>query len=134
MYFRVSAPGIVNLRVEVTFDARERVWAEYETFCKSYQLRLRLDGEDFETVARLATGFRGKISCGKRTSGQVGAGMIHTGLGGIAVKIAMDTGQQLLHQKDVTHYIKPIKLMLVSFSKFDPAVEKKLATHPDLLN
>ena len=92
-----------------------------------------LDGEDFETVARMATGFGGKIRCGKRKAGQVGAGMVYAGLGGITAKITMDTGEQPLHQKDNTHYIKHIQLMLAGFSIFDPAVEKKLVAHPDLL-
>ena len=64
-------------------------------------MRPRLDGEDFETVARIATGFGGEIRCGKRKSGQVGAGMVHAGLGGVAAKIVMDTGAQPLHQKNV---------------------------------
>ena len=80
----------------------------------------------------MATGFGGKIRLGKRKAGQVGAGKVCAGLGGIAANIAMDTGEQLLPQKDGTHYIKPIQLMLTGFSKFDPAVEKKLTAHPDL--
>ena len=91
-----------------------------------------MDGEDYETVARIATGFGGRIRCGKRRSGQVGAGMVRAGLEGVAAKIVMDSGAQPLHQKDGTHYIKPIQLMLAGFSKFDPAVEKKLAAHQDL--
>ena len=86
----------------------------------------RLYGEDFEIFARMATRFRGKIRCGKRKAGQVGARMVRAGLGDIPTKIALDTGQQPLHQKDDTHYTKSIQLMLAGFSKFDPAVEKKL--------
>lgn len=44
----------------------------------------------------------------------------------------MDTGRQPLHQIDGQHYIKPIQHMLAGFKNFDPAVEKKLACHPDL--
>ena len=58
--------------------------------------------------------------------------MVRTGLGGVTAKLAMDTGEQPLHQKDSTHYIKPIQLMVAGFSRSDPAVEKKLAAHPDL--
>ena len=46
--------------------------------------------------------------------------MVRTGPGGIAAKIAMNTGRQPLHQKDGKHYIKLIQLMLASFSMFDP--------------
>ena len=53
--------------------------------------------------------------------------MVRAGLGGIAAKIAMDTGEQSLNQKDDTHYITPIQLMVAGFSTFDQAVEKKLA-------
>ena len=58
--------------------------------------------------------------------------MVRAGLGGVAATIVMDTGEQPLHQKEDTHYIKPIQLMLAGFSKFDPAVEKKLVAQPDL--
>jgi hypothetical protein len=34
----------------------------------------------------------------------------------------MDMGEQPLHQKNGTHYIKPVQLVLAGFSKFDPAV------------
>ena len=83
-------------------------------------------------IARITTGFGGKIRCGKRKTGQVGAGMVRAGLGGVEAKIVIDTGEQPLHQKDGTHYVKPIQLMLAGFSKFDPVVEKELAAHPDL--
>ena len=58
--------------------------------------------------------------------------MVRTGLGGSAAKNAMGIGEQPLHQKESTHYIKTIQLMLVGFSQFDPALEKKLPAHPDL--
>ena len=58
--------------------------------------------------------------------------MVRAGLGGVAAKIAMDLGAHPLHQKDGTHYIKPIQLMLAGFSKFNPSVEKKRAAHPNL--
>ena len=44
----------------------------------------------------------------------------------------MDTGAQPLHQRDGTHYLKPLQHMLAGFKNFDPATEKKLAAHPDL--
>ena len=44
----------------------------------------------------------------------------------------MDTGDQPLHQRDGTHYLKPLQHMLAGFKNFDPAAEKKLACHPDL--
>jgi hypothetical protein len=124
VYFQVADRGIVNGRVEATFDAWERIWAEWSAFCKTHRVRPRLDGEDFEKVARMAAGFGGKSRCGKRKAGQVGTGMVGAELGGIAAKITMDTGEHPLHQKGGTHYIKPIQLMLAGFSKFDPAVEK----------
>ena len=95
-------------------------------------MRPRLAGEDFETVARIATGFGGKIKCRKQKAGQVSAGIFRAGLRGITSNISMDTGQQPLHQKDGIHYIKPIQLMSVGFSKCDPTVEKKLTAHPNL--
>ena len=132
MYFRIADQGIANGRVEATSIAWEQIWDEWKSYCENHQVRPCLDGEDFETVARIATGVGGKIRCGKMRAGQVGAGMVRTGLGGVTAKIAIDTGAHLLDQKDGTHYIKPIQLMLAGFSKIDPAVEKKLAEHPDL--
>ena len=50
----------------------------------------------------------------KRYLGQVSAGIVCAGLRDIAANIVMDTGQQPLHQKDGTYYIKQIQLMLLS--------------------
>lgn len=46
--------------------------------------------------------------------------------------IAMDTGRNHLHQLDGEHFINPLQHMCVGFNNFDPAIEKKLAVHPDL--
>ena len=45
----------------------------------------------------------------------------------------MDMGEQPLHQKDGTRYIKPTQLMLAGFSKFDPAIGEEAggASGPD---
>ena len=90
-----------------------------------------LDGCDFQTVARVATMFGGRIRKGKKGR-PVGAGSVRTGLGGVNTTIAMDTGTQPLHQIDGNHYIKPLQHMLASFKNHDPATVKKLACHPDL--
>ena len=62
----------------------------------------------------------------------VKSGTVRAGLSGVATTIALDTGEQPLHQKDGEHFIKPIQHMLAGFKNFDPAVEKKLACHPDV--
>ena len=80
MYFRTADQWIANGRVEATSIARERIWEEWTAYCTNHRVRPRLDGEDYETVARIATGFGGKIRCGKRRKGQVGAGMVRAGL------------------------------------------------------
>ena len=117
--------------MEATSDARERVWEQWKAYCKDYGVRPYLDGEDFETIARISTGFGAKVRCGKRGA-PVSAGMVRAGLGGVNTTIALDTGRQPLHQTDGKHYIKPIQLMLAGFKNFDPGVQKKLAVHPDL--
>ena len=97
MYFQVTDRGINKGQVKATADAQERVWVEWTAFYKSYQVCPRLNGEDFEAVTRMATGFGGKIRCGNQMAGQVGAGMTQAGLEGIAKMIATNTGQQPLH-------------------------------------
>ena len=75
--------------------------------------------------------FGGHLRKGKRGK-PVGAGTVRAKLGSIGTQIAMDTGAQPLHQRDGTHYLKPLQHMLAGFKNFDPATEKKLAAHPDL--
>ena len=63
----------------------------------------------------------------------VGVGSVRTGLGGVNTTIAMDIGRQPVHQVDRVHYIKLIQHMLTGFKHFDPATEKMLAYHPDVI-
>ena len=65
---------------------------------------------------RMRKGARGK---------PVGAGSVRAKLGAIGTQIAMDTGEQPFHQKDGTHFIKPIQRMLAGYKNFDPTTEKK---------
>ena len=75
--------------------------------------------------------FGGRIRQGKRGK-PVTAAHVRTGLGHVNTTIQLDTGKQPLHQLDGTHSIKPVQHMLAGFRNFDPAVEKKLACHPNL--
>ena len=75
--------------------------------------------------------FGGRLRKGRRGRA-VSTGTVRAGLGGVGTTIALDTGRQPLQQLDGKHYIKPIQHMLAGFGNFDPAVEKKLACHPDL--
>ena len=52
---------------------------------------------------------------------------------GLNTTIATETGKQLLHQQDGNLYIKPLQHTIAGFGNFGPAMEKKLACHPDLL-
>ena len=117
--------------MEATSEARERVWRQWKAYCKNYGVCPYLDGEDFQTIVRISTGFGAMVRCGKRGA-PVSAGMVRAGLGSVNTTIAMETGRQPLHQADGKHYIKPIQLMLAGFRNFDPGVQKKLAVHPDL--
>ena len=123
VYFRIADKGITNGRVEATSDTRERVWEQWKAYCKDYGVRPYLDGEDFEFIARISTGFGAKVRCGMRGA-PVSAGMVQARLGGVNTTIALDTGRQPLHQTGGKHYIKPIQLMLAGFKNFDPGVQK----------
>ena len=90
-----------------------------------------LDGCNFQATARITTMFGGHVRKGRRGK-PVGAGTVRAKLGSIGTQIAMDTGNQPLHQRDGTHFLKPLQHMLAGFKNFDPATEKKLACHPDL--
>ena len=130
-YARTGFCGVVNGRVEATSEARERIWDEWVAFCEDLRVPPYLDGLDFSAIVTVATMFGGKLRQGKRGR-PVSAGTVRAGLGGVATTIALDTGEQPLHQKDGQHYIKPVQYMLAGFKNFDPAVEKKLACGPDL--
>lgn len=130
-YARTGDCGITNGRVEATTEAREKVWDDWKAFCEDVGVPPYLDGCDFSTIARVATMYGGKLRQGKRGR-PVSAGTVRAGLGGVATTIALDTGEQPLHQKDGNNYIKPVQHMLAGFKNFDPAVEKKLACAPDL--
>ena len=117
--------------MEATCEAREKVWREWTDYCDDLEVPPYLDKVDFRDVARVSTMFGGRIRKGKRGRA-VGAGHVRAGLGHVNTQIALDTGRQPLHQRDGQHYIKPIQHMLAGFKNFDPAVEQKLACHPDL--
>ena len=131
MYFRIADKGITNGQVEATSEARERVWGQWKAYCKDYGVCPYLDSEDFQSIARISTGFGAMVRCGKRGA-PVSAGMVRARLDGVNMTIALDTGRQSLHQADGKHHTKPIQLMLAGFRNFDPGVQKKLAFHPDL--
>ena len=100
--------GIVNGQVEATTEAREKVWDKWTAFCEDLQVPPYLDSLDFSAIVTVATMFGGKLRQGKRGK-PVGAGTVRAGLGGVATTIALETGEQPLHQKDGQHYIKPVQ-------------------------
>ena len=104
---RIADGGIVNGRVEATSDAWSAVWEEWKDVCGSFRnVHPHLDGADFTTRVRVATTFAGKVRAGKRGKA-VGAGHVRAALGGVAAKIAMDTGERPLHQAGRDGYIAP---------------------------
>ena len=129
MYFRIADKGITNGRVEAASEARERVWRQWKAYCKNYGVCPYLDGEDFQAIARISTGFGALVRCGKRGA-PISAEMVRAGLDGVNTTIALDTGRQPLHQADGKHYIKPIQLMLAGFRNFDPGVYVEEACSP----
>jgi len=90
-----------------------------------------LDGVPFTTIARISTGFGGRLRKGKRGR-PVGTGSIRAGLGGVYTQISLDRGKRPLHQQNGEHYVTPVQHMLAGFANFDPPVEKKLAVGPDV--
>jgi hypothetical protein len=117
--------------VEATSEARDKIWKEWRAYCGHFGIPPYLDGCDFQTVARVATMFGGRVRKGKQGKA-VGAGMVRAGLRGVNMTITLERGTQPFHQIDGQSYIKPIQHMLAGFKFFDPITEKKLACHPDL--
>ena len=66
MYFRIADKGITNGQVEATSEARERVWRQWKAYCKDYGVCPYLDSEDFQTIARISTGFEAMVRWGKQ--------------------------------------------------------------------
>ena len=65
---------------------------------------------------------------------QVQVGTVCAALGGVNVKISLDTGQQPRHQpRSNEKYILPLRHMLKRFKNKNPPQVKKLAVHPDLI-
>ena len=117
--------------MEATQENRAKVWREWQDHCRSYQVDPYLDGCDFDTVARVALNYGGRLRQGRRGR-PVAAGTVAQDLGHLATQIGLDRGTRPLHQPFSEHYIVPIQHMLAGFKNFDPAVEKKLACHPDV--
>ena len=117
--------------MEATSDARKKVWNEWKAYCHTFGVDPYLDGETFTTIIRLSTGFGGNLRKGRRGR-PIGTGSVCTGIGSINTQIALDTGDQTLHQRGGEHFLKPLQHMLSGFTNFDPAVEKKLAVGPDV--
>ena len=82
----------------------------------------------------VATGFSVHVRKSSHGHGkQVQVRILHSSLGGVNTKIALDTGRQPLHQPGSNEkYILPLQHMLKGFENKYPSRVNKQAIHPDL--
>ena len=117
----------------MTSDNRETFWRFWREYFKSLGINPYWEEVDFQTKTRVATGFTGRVQKGSHGRGkQVQLRKVRASLGGVNANIALDTGQQPLHQPgSIDKYILPLKHMLKVFEHKDPSRVKNLAVHPD---
>ena len=94
---RTADAGITNGRVEATSQNREKVWEKWKEYPRPLGVPPYLDGCDFQAIARITTMFGGHVRKGRRGK-PVGTRTVRAKLGSIGTQIAMDTGNQPLHQ------------------------------------
>ena len=85
--------------MEATSENRETFWGFLHAYCKPLGIDPYLEEVDFQTKTKVATGFAGHVQKGIHDLvKQVQFGTVRAALGGVNAKIALDTGQQPLHQ------------------------------------
>jgi len=85
--------------VEAASDTRKKVWEEWKTYCQAFGVNPHLDGESVKTIARISTGFGGRLRR-EQWDRPIGTGSFCTNLGGINTLIAMDMDEQPIQQQD----------------------------------
>ena len=97
-YFWVGYKGISYGRVKVTLLNREKFWRFWCAYCKPLGIDSYFEEVDFQTKTMVATGFSVHVRKSSHGHGkQVQVRILHSSLGGVNTKIALDTGRQPLH-------------------------------------
>ena len=122
--------------MEATLANRGKLWRFWCAYCKPLGIDPYLEKVNFQTKTRVATGSVGLVLKGSHGhEKQVQVVTVLAELVGVKANIALDTGQQPLHQPGANDkYILPLQHMLKTFENKDPPRINKLAFHPDLLD
>ena len=95
--FRVGDKGISYEIVEATLENREKFWRFWRAYCKPFRIDPYLEEVYFQTKTRVSTGFSDQVRKVYHGRGkQLQVETVRAALGGVNVKIALDTGLQPL--------------------------------------